>query len=165
MAHFVSTSPQQFAVHFATKSWLLLAAKTNTPFIIGDNPVVMQNLPDADGLRGTLGLAVQGIEIYLPLSPRRALAFWCPSHLDRFRAWAATTTNPTEEAFALEVISSLEHGGPLQYREPEVLNFNSLQIVFAERFLFSALNDFSVAEEMIAKHPGLRGGPRPIVVS
>ena len=62
MAHFVSTSPQQFAVHFATKSWLLLAAKTNTPFIIGDNPVVMQNLPDADGLRGTLGLAVQGIE-------------------------------------------------------------------------------------------------------
>jgi len=60
---------------FREKDMLLLEATGESRFWISDNPVVMYNtLP-----YGHVGLSAPGIEIYLPISPRRALGFQCPS--------------------------------------------------------------------------------------
>jgi hypothetical protein len=73
--------------HVLDKSWLLLEADGCGPFWISDNPVVMYNtLNPGDGIRGTLGLRVNGIEIYLPISSRLTLGFLCSAFRTHFRS-------------------------------------------------------------------------------
>jgi hypothetical protein len=40
---------------------------------------------------------------------------------------------------------------------------NSLQVIEAERFLFSADGDFSLAEDMLRTNPELKVGPRAVI--
>jgi hypothetical protein len=52
--------------HLLDKAWILLAAGPGTAFWIGDHPVALaNNMPPGDGIRGTLGFRVPGIEVYL----------------------------------------------------------------------------------------------------
>lgn len=59
-----------------------------------------------------------------------------------------------------ETISAIDSGQPLMYRQDNVVNFNSLQILYAERYVFSNNDDFSLAREMIANNANVRCGPR-----
>lgn len=60
------------------KDWYLLETRPERPFYVSDNPVVLKNSNDF-GPYGNLGLAVRGIQIYLPLSSTLMLAMYCPS--------------------------------------------------------------------------------------
>ena len=169
-ARFMMEAPMEFGPHFFNKAWLLIATTGKTPFIIGDNPIALQNNIDM-GLYGNLGIAVKGIEIYLPLSPVRALAMWCPSHKNSILSSAVTLRQLRRVAPHLiaekirnpEGIERLEiaflNGTPLHSSE-NVRNFNSLQVKYAERFVFSPTPDFSLANEMVNSHPSLRKGMR-----
>jgi hypothetical protein len=171
VARFMLDASKQFAPHFASKTWLLLQTDRRSPFQIGDNPLALQNSIDM-GPYGNIGLAVRGIEIYLPLSPSRALAMWCPSHEDTFRKAASdlrriSTVAPEMVAAHVrdpsgieETATAMETGHPLRFKPDNVLNFNSLQILYAERYVFSNVDDFALAREMIASHPDARSGPR-----
>lgn len=170
-AHFMMNAPRDFGPHFLDKDWLLIATTREAPFIIGDNPLALQNSIDM-GPYGNLGLAVKGIEIYLPLSPVRALAMWCPSHKQTILSGANTlrqmrVIGPHLIAGKIrdpEGIERLERalldGTPLQYSLDNVRNFNSLQVRYAERFVFSSSHDFGLAHEMVNSHPSLRTGMR-----
>ncbi|HET8888931.1 MAG TPA: DUF4238 domain-containing protein [Candidatus Angelobacter sp.] len=69
-----------FLPHLLNKDLMLFGTNRNVPFCISDNPVALNNmLNPGDGIRGTLGLAVPGIEIYLPISSELTLAYMCPS--------------------------------------------------------------------------------------
>ncbi len=59
-----------------------------------------------------------------------------------------------------ELVSSFEAGSPISYLPQNTLNFNSLQVEFAERFLFSSNTNFSIAEKMISDNECFRHGPR-----
>lgn len=169
--HFIINAPKDFGPHFLNKDWLLIATTRKAPFIIGDHPLALQNTIDMRPY-GNLGLAVEGIEIYLPLSPTRALAMWCPSHrqtilngatkLRQLRAIAPHLV--TQQVRDPEGIESLERtlkdGTPLQYSLENVRNFNSLQVRYAERFVFSCVPDFALPQEMVSSHPSLRTGMR-----
>ena len=51
------------------KHLILYRSDGSLLFCIGDSPVALHNtLNPGDGIRGTLGLAVPGIEVYLPIS-------------------------------------------------------------------------------------------------
>lgn len=170
-AHFMMNAPRDFGPHFLDKDWLLIATTREAPFIIGDNPMALQNSIDM-GPYGNLGLAVKGIEIYLPLSPVRALAMWCPSHkqtilsgANRLRQMRVIAPHLIAEKIRdPEGIERLERalldGTPLQYSLDNVRNFNSLQVRYAERFVFSSGPDFGLAHEMVNSHPSLRTGMR-----
>jgi Protein of unknown function (DUF4238) len=54
--------------HIINKAWLLYSTLSQHAFYISDNSVALQNTTNQDPLRGILGLGVQGIEIYLPIS-------------------------------------------------------------------------------------------------
>lgn len=158
-ARSVLSAAQDFAPHFAEKVWTLGATDSRYPFQLGDNPIGLQNMIDM-GPYGNMGLAVRGIEIYFPLSARRVLAMWCPSHEPMFRA-AAMRDGPTSGA--REILTAIESGDPLAYRPEHVLNLNSIQVRHAERFVFSSTDDFSLVRKMIAGHERYRKGPRSTV--
>lgn len=158
-AHSVVSAAQDFAPHFADKVWVSGATDSKNPFQLGDNPIGLQNMIDM-GPYGNMGLAVRGIEIYFPLSPRRVLAMWCPSHVPMFRA-AAMRDGPMSGAN--EILTAMESGDPLAYKPEHVLNLNSIQVRHAERFVFSSTDDFSLVIRMIADNERYRKGPRSTV--
>jgi hypothetical protein len=169
--HMISEAPKNYAVQFANKTWVLLKADRKYPFIMGDNPLALQNIIDMKP-HGNIGLAVRGIEIYFPLSPTRALALWCPSHEETFRkafsdlsVLAHISPHLVEMKIhnlqiIKETIAAINSGQPLLYRHDNVVNFNSLQILYAERYVFSNMDDFSLVREMIADNANVRCGPR-----
>jgi hypothetical protein len=65
----------EFAEPLLAKDLLLLRASEAHPFLISDNPVVMHNTFPY----GEVGLSARGVEIYLPISKKLCLAFYCPS--------------------------------------------------------------------------------------
>jgi hypothetical protein len=154
---FMQTETSNLAVHFVDKTWLLLRTGRTRPFLIGDNPIALQNRRDS-GPRGNLGLAVRGIEIYFPLSPVRALALWCPSHESVIRE-ASARRRPLPRP-AQDILTAINTGRPLASAPENVENFNSLQIRYAERYVFSSVDDFKLARDMIATHPETKTGPR-----
>jgi len=141
------------------------------PFLLSDNPLARQNLIDRPN-RGNLGLKTPGIEIYLPLSPTRALAMWCPTLTELVHRGAhslMTTPNSiragraNDPAGLITMSKALLSGDPVQYSHANVENFNSLQVIWSERYIFSSVNDFHLAKTMLADHPHLKQGPRSTV--
>lgn len=165
---FMMNSMAPFAEHLLNKHWLLAATTKRDPFMLGDHPVAMQNMNDYSPM-GNIGLAVPGIEIYLPLSPVRALALWCPSLVemvqqgaDRVRnlpPWlvAARVERPEE---LLRLDESIKAGTPIPYETSNVENFNSLQVAWSERYVFSFAATFDLARRMLTDRPGFKTGPR-----
>ncbi len=70
-AFIISKAPENFCPSLALKDWLLLKTTGRDTFLIGDNPITLQNTNDFSPY-GNLGIRLPGIEIYLPLSPTRA---------------------------------------------------------------------------------------------
>nr|VFJ56218.1 MAG: Protein of unknown function (DUF4238) [Candidatus Kentron sp. DK] len=160
-----------FGPYFSNKIWFLAKTTKSDPFILGDNPISLQNHIDMEPY-GNLGLAVRGIEIYLPLSSTRVLVMWCPSLANDIQAAAdkirrlpqnAVNAHLKNPAGILEMDSALQSGGTLAYEKMSVMNLNSLQVYHSERYLFSSKNDFALADKMIGDHPQIRSGQRPSV--
>jgi hypothetical protein len=120
---------KQFIPVIAEKAWILHSVSKNETLYVSDNPVAMHNEMDF-GLCGNLGLAVEGIQVFLPISSKRCLAMYCPS-----------------------LSSSLQ--------KASIESINSLQVWNAERYVYSGVDDFALAREMVANNPRLRTGPRP----
>jgi len=167
-ARMILKAPTDFGPHFLNKVWFLAKTTKTHPFMIGDNPVALQNHIDMEPY-GNLGLGVKGIEIYFPLSSTRALAMWCPSVAQQVAEAAntlrslpvqltASVVRDREGIFALG--DALTLGTALPYKPEHVMNFNSLQVSRSERYVFSSMGDFSLPIRMVADHPILRGGPR-----
>lgn len=161
-------APKTYGPHFLDKMWFLAKTTNSHPFIISDNPVSLQNHIDM-GPYGNLGLAVRGIEIYLPLSSTRSLAMWCPSLATQIIEAAETIQRLPKPVLAAHIRDpdgiiamdkAIRGGSTLMYKPQHVMNFNSLQVSRSERYLFSAKNEFSLADRMIGDHPHLRTGQR-----
>jgi hypothetical protein len=69
---------EQFIPVISEKAWILHSVPENETLYISDNPVAMHNEMKFE-LRGNVGLAVEGVEVYLPVSCRRCLGMYCPS--------------------------------------------------------------------------------------
>lgn len=161
----------ELAPHFFAKSWLLFQTSKKHPFYISDNPITMQNMNDF-GFYGNIGLAVKGIEIYFPFSKTLTLALYCPSIEENLREsykqyQILLKLNPIllsqhlkDPHYLEETMAGFLHKKTVRYTPDNVINHNSLQVKYASRFVFSSTEDFSLAEEMISKHPNLKEGPK-----
>lgn len=167
-ARMLVDAPETYGPHFLNKVWFLAKTTKLHPFVLGDNPISLQNQIDM-GPFGNLGLALRGIEIYLPLSSTRALVMWCPSLAQQVSDAAATIRSLPRSIIAnrirdpegiLATDTAVRTGCTLDYQVQHVRNFNALQIGRSERYVFSSINDFSLADEMMKAHPSLRAGPR-----
>lgn len=167
-AQFIINAPQDFSQRFLDKVWVLASTSRQTPFILGDHPIALQNKINRDGW-GNLGLAVEGIEIYFPLTPTRALALWCPTQVQKVYDSAYRLSqmprwmwhDKIESADEILNLAEKVHGGLLVPYKPEnVKNINSLQIFWSERYLFSNVNEFELVKEIIEKNPESTRGMR-----
>jgi Protein of unknown function (DUF4238) len=150
--------------HLMDKAWILLSAAPGNAFWVGDHPVVLaNNLNSGDGIRGTLGFAVQGIEVYLPISSGLTLGCLCRTIPTLFAAAMALPLpfpcTLTKER-AKEFLAGFAGGATVPLDSENVKYHNSLQVISAERFIFSLYNDFEMAREMLASDPDLKKGRR-----
>jgi len=165
-ARVIYKAPETYAAQFLNKDWVLAATTRKAPFLLSDNPLTRQNMIDRPN-RGNLGLALPGIEVYFPLSPTRALAMWCPTLTETVHRGALalmsrtgfTATLPDPNG-VISMSDALLKGAPVLYSPANVENFNSLQVIWSERYIFSTANDFQLAEAMLSEHPNLKKGPR-----
>ena len=170
MARNILNAPKNFGPALINKDWLLMQTDNKHPYLIGDHPLTMHNMVEQQG-RGNLGIVVEGIELYFPLSPELALAIWCPSHhqmltdsIQSFDRLTETFNSDSNWAGAkneaLAILEAIQSGKPLLSKPENVEFFNSLQVATAERFVFSSNDDFSIVQEMIRTNPELRHGRR-----
>ena len=154
---------RDFLPHLLNKDLLLFKTDSRVPFCISDNPVALNNtVNDGDGIWGTLGLAAQGIEIYLPISKNLTLAYICPSvgmayELEKSKLYRMGAFIDEDAFYYLQARDT----GRAIVLNPENVRFqNSLQIRNAERFVVASRDDFEDAIDMVARDPKARLGPR-----
>jgi hypothetical protein len=155
---------------FYNKAWILQQAPTGKRFYISDNPIALHNTVEVPGL-GNLGLNCRGIEIYLPLNPEFCLMMLCGSIAKEFFDTLALVAAheplfgpcPLDTAPARKVVDAIRTGDPDLILPENVDHENSLQVIFASRFVMSAADDFDLAKEMIRERPHLKQPPRLIV--
>jgi len=148
--------------HLLNKAWILLSAPQGTSFWIGDHPVALSNtINPGDGVRGTLGFAVRGIEVYLPISSELTIGCLCPTIPAMFAAAEAGLIPPApRESRANDFLRAFTGRATLRLGVENMKYHNSLQVIGAERFIFSMHDDFDMAREMLSSHPHLKTGPR-----
>ena len=165
------TEANKTAPHIYEKEWLLFKGKQENPFYISDNPIALQNMKDL-GPRGTLGLAVEGIEIYMPLSSTLTLAMHCSTTVKELREkYSRVSTlipilmNSEESKFSglpyLEkIMTGFNKGIAVECSDDGILNLNYLQVYFAERQIFCEKDKFWLVTDILKENSGYKIGPR-----
>lgn len=142
------------------KTWVLYSAPPGAHFFSSDNPVSMHNTMNKNPHRGTLGVGVRGIEIYLPLSASLCLGLLCRSIETMIRDGENRAKRVGAPVTFSEWIRAFDQRTPLDLEPLNVTHHNSLQVINAERYVFSHDGGFGLAEEMLESNPELRSGPR-----
>ena len=145
--------------HVLSKNWILFSACSGSEFWIGDHPVTLaNNLNPGKGVRGTLGFGVLGIEIYLPISSALMLGCLCPSIRAMFAASQAGRLPLVPRAD--EFLRAFDGSTTLDLNSENVKYHNSLQVIYAERFVYSEHTGFDMVREMVSSDESLRIGKR-----
>ncbi len=138
-----------FARILRQKVWTLSEAPAELSYVIGDNPVSRHNMIDR-GPRGNLGLKNDGIELYTPLSPKLTLHMICPK-----LATAALYTPELTNVYSYAIANNR----PIRMKAENVEFMNSLQVIWAERFVFARNRDnLEMPLDMLKTNPELRDG-------
>ena len=161
----------------AEKEFFLMTAPAGHPFYIGDHPVVLHNDEPKTVHRGHLGIGAPYIQIYLPISSdvllcaydravlgqlikanveaRKELARYALSKLMAGEISAAQMKSAIDTARDVDpaeaIVRAIRAGQPIAIGAEQVEVYNSLQTLFAHRFVIDPDNNFSVAREMIGE--------------
>ena len=175
----LADAPPKYGPHFLSKYWHLIGSTPGDPFHVGDHPVVVDN--DFRRGPGTLGLASTGVTVYLPLSPTLCLAMTDPALIEELFEGARKVRGGCE-AFEKRIeadgfpasgmgllkvmqegrdrvnqqIAPMEVGTPSAHEPQVVTRVNSLQMLYACRWIVSSKSDFSLPLKMLADDPAFR---------
>jgi hypothetical protein len=165
--HNINSLAIKFSEHFRDKTLLLVKAPQGHEFFISDNPITMYNHIERPG-RGNLGLALDGIEINMPISKKLSLTFACPKMINeiidalrkykQFRQFGSIIPRDTREAE--ELVDAIESGNARELKPENVIFYNSLQVIQSSRFVYSAKDDFSLVVEMLRTSPECMYSPK-----
>ncbi|KFW99835.1 DUF4238 domain-containing protein [Pectobacterium carotovorum] len=156
--------------HLLAKDWYLFETTSDHPFYVSDSPVVMHNNNDF-GPYGNLGLALPGIQIYLPLSSTLTLGMYCPSirdlqisrkrDLQRRMALAPLTLPPgLNPASRIAKANALINFHTMKSAPDQVMWLNSQQVRFSEQYVFCEKDDFALVRKMISDSQSFKTGLR-----
>jgi hypothetical protein len=178
-------APRDYTKDFLDKHWYLLASSKDDPFYVGDNPLVRDN-DSFKEKRGNIGIRSPGVTIYLPLSPTICFCMTDKELVkDLFRDIAHARSLYLKTARILKKskfhsradLGELEHlpdvdpgkiyretkeifkGGLMPYDASNTMRVNSLQVIFASRWIMSSKKDFSLADEIVTDDDRLRLPP------
>jgi hypothetical protein len=176
----LSDAPETYGPHFMSKYWHLIGAEPEDPFHLGDNPVVLDN-DSTHRAPGTVGLASPGATVYLPLSAtlclamtdRRLMAKLFSDYrlveknykkikkiASRAALEPAASASLEEQGKAMpqmrKMLEPLFQGTPSESKPEVVMRVNSLQMLYAGRWIVSSTPNFSLPLRMIAENPEFR---------
>jgi len=181
---FMRDAAGQFAQIIGAKDFLLLAAPKGRQFYLSDNPVTIHNSQPQDGFYGNMGLACEGIEIYMPLTSDLQLCAWCPSILGNMKAKNAesnrqlatvilspamvSVANPTllqeqleqlrkHRATIEDTLTRAAEGVPLSANSENMDFQNALQVGQAREHLICQKADFDLAKRFMVENPNSTG--------
>lgn len=181
---FMKSSVPKFAKCIAIKDLLLLSAPEGRSFYLADNPVCLHNREPAHPLFGNIGLNVEGIEIYLPLTADLMLAAWCPTLIGKVRAehlrsqdeWKGrlvsmlargqiTVDQMRQQMDTMKtllrpvnsLLTSFDDGAPVPVNEANMDFHNSLQLNYAREFIICKQGDFKLASRFVDEDPTQSG--------
>jgi hypothetical protein len=161
------------AGEIARRRWALMVIASDEVFYLGDNPVVFQ-WTEKPGAGGSLGFDVDGVEAFLPLSPKCALYMPCSvttvqimegyeSGLEIVAALRGRPGGSSEFQVAQnavwnghELYTAFTTGSAVKAITPYVENLNSLQCLFSQSALYSNRRDFLFARHVFRKTPNYR---------
>lgn len=145
------------------KDWILCESNTSS-LIIGDNPVVMHNTFN-DGT----SLMNEGVEVYLPISPRYSLLILCGSVRKKIaKSLSIKTKNPSAKPLIQNLrnyVQTFKRKGTIHMNSENIEFINSLQVIHSERFLYSHESKFDLPRLMISENEKFRTGTGRIEVS
>lgn len=148
----------KYAHMFAIKKLVLYEAPAGHSFYLSDDPIALHNHNDF-GPYGNLGLMVPGIQIYLPISPKFALCFTCPTISESVsksctQLWDILHHSPQvlkrlkDPSLLLSLDRGFKEGSPVTLVSENIEHHNSLQAYHSERYVFSTDGDFELLERM-----------------
>lgn len=130
------------------KAWIMHKAHASRTFYISDAPVALHN-DITDEFRGTIGFAVPGIEVYMPISATALVGAYCPTLL--------------QDVGSVEPFrTALKTGQRIPCDMANMDFFNSLQVVNAERFVYCRDDDFELARGVLQINPEARKPKRVV---
>ncbi|MQB22578.1 DUF4238 domain-containing protein [Agrobacterium tumefaciens] len=161
----------------AARHWMIMQIEHEESFYLGDNPVVLQNT-EHPSAKGSLGFDVQGVEAFMPLTPKLALYLPCPSISNQIikahynglvmqRELWASGVGVSIDAVAVSnalrgtkpLYDAAVHGTALPAPSTSVLNLNYLQSAWAHKHLYANSNKFETARMVFSKSPQYRQPP------
>ena len=163
----ISSLSIELSKHFRDKAMTLAKAPAGHQFFISDNPITMYNHKPRP-LRGNLGLALEGIEIQMPISKKLSLTFACSKmvneiidKLDKYKQLRSFNAFvPIEIREVEELVYAIESGNAREIKPENVEFHNSLQVSQSSRFIYSSTDDFSLVEDMLTTNPECMHSPR-----
>ncbi|CAN5504491.1 hypothetical protein BH11PSE4_BH11PSE4_06450 [soil metagenome] len=178
---FLARNLSHLATLVAQKDMVLIERGCHGGFWISDHPVILHN-DNPRGHASNTGLAVPGIQIYMPISPLFVIAFFCPTIAKELEDGAKKIAEARSSLFAfhfskgtlsedvslkLTYVNEQKQKVELQLKEiredrrvrfdsQNLIFLNSHQVLSAYRFLASDSDEFALAIDMIHRDPQLR---------
>ena len=148
---------EKFVPRLLDMDWLLFSTTSQFPFWISDNPVTLHN-DHTFGPYGNLGICVPGIQLSIPLSPKFTLCIWDKKNIsDMFRY---SILKPNKNNNVDRILNGYMTKMPISCSPDNVIFYNSLQVVFSERFLISDRKEWGLVENMISEDKRYKKGLR-----
>lgn len=156
------------------RHWVLMEATGENLFYLGDNPLVLQRTENPSNGSG-LGFDVDGVEAYLPLSPRFALYMPCRFVSEQIIEGFANANSilrgsPTTEVgldLALKILleqsplhAALTTGSAFPCSDENIENLNYLQCSWAFSGVYSRTRNFDFARKVFCNTPQYRQVPK-----
>lgn len=168
----------KYAEIIAEKEFFLMTAPAGHSFYIGDHPVVLHNDEPRTFYTGRLGIGAAYIQIYLPLSSDVLLCAYDKAVLGSMMKAADAARDKEVAGYALAklmageisaaqmkkavdtardldpvaaMIKAIKGGQPIAIGAEQVQYYNSLQALFAHRFVIDPDDSFAVARDMIGE--------------
>lgn len=181
---FMEEATPGFVDAMMDKDLALMKAPPGRSFYLSDNPVVLHNDKGKDSLYGNLGLAVEGIQIYLPLSADLMLCAWCPSLMAGMREQDAGDKRrlasvmlapfmgkiPANDYLQKQLdklrplmksretwIKHVDEGTPMVLSSENMDFHNSLQVMSASQHIVCKYADFALARRFMIENPHHKG--------
>lgn len=121
-------------------------------FVISDHPVGRTSaFPYGD-----TGLASPGVLVTMPVSPDLTVALHCPTIVRRYEQGADLVLEPERKERVTLYRAGLRAGKPIGLDDDAVLNLNGGQLAQSARYLYSAVQDFAFADDILRRRPELR---------
>lgn len=164
------------------RKWAPMVIEHEDVFYLGDHPVVLQHTETPQAPK-PLGFDIQGVEAFMPLSPKCALYMPCasvsrlitdsygdalaaPENLRRANEAGAITDIKDADFLALAqrvlknsgpLYKSLTQGTALIASPENVENLNYLQCAWAHSAIYANRGDFTFARHVLKNTPQYRG--------